>query len=280
MAKTTINGPVFTLTLDDHPETKNRRATDLHQLQPSALLSILNEDCSSMKKWIPPLQSVQAALGCQYTSQGMSATSEATVKFAAGKWHLQVQPSYEIFDQRSNLLVLLARGAQYVFCRASATPESRGRSQLQELRGSWRWALPRWTPISNLRFAPSLHWSDHPTDPPRLQCQFEATTGPRTKTWLQWQDGVARLSLQYAPDSRNLLRPTVDLSTGSIVYQWIGLYGKSSTVQLSVDPSKAIDFTWRDRAAVGSGHWTVEARLPLQGESRRTRVRVKRQFRL
>ena len=292
-AKWLPNGPILTFTLTDPSTADDATGLGLSQLKPSALFSVRSQP-TPFPRAAPFLKRLITAFGCQYTGKSpglFGATAEATAQLDTGAgWRLQIQPTHEFDQHRTHLLLQLARGAHYAFVRAAKQAHDR-HLQLQEVTTSW--LVPGSS--SRLRCTPSLQWlspSSYPTtsstssDAPQLRCLMEAVTGARTKAWLSLSSSrPASLSLQYAPDDHHLIRPTIDLSTGSVVYQWIASYGRSSTVQIGVDPTQAIDITWRDGAMTRNGssiggYWTVEARVPLTGDSRRVRVRVKRQFRL
>ena len=118
-----------------------------------------------------------------------------------------------------------------------------------------------------------------------VSCQIEAVTGGkgRTVALLNLEYEKPTLAVQYQPDSRNWIRPVVDLYTGRMEYQWILALPGGGSLHTNVDPSTAITLVWTDHSRAG-GTWVTDVRIPIpEGGTTRLRhltadVRVRRQF--
>jgi hypothetical protein len=154
--------------------------------------------------------------------------------------------------------------------------------RLEAVRASALFHLP-YASLATIRVTPAVDVQKRD-----VSCQIEAVTGGagRTVAVLNLEYERPTLAVQYQPDSRNWIRPVVDLYTGRMEYQWILALpgGGGSSLHTIVDPSTAVTVTWTDHSRAG-GTWVTDVRVPIP-ESGTTRlrhvtadVRVRRQFR-
>ena len=292
-----VNGPVLTITVRP-PETKPSSTVHLHEkeeleghteertdrpwidlasLEPHVLWSIQTQQ-RPIPIWLPSLTAIKAGIGYSYNDfKRKPSRLECTGKFDLGaSTELQIQPSYDLRNQRSNLLCQIARGASYLF----ASLEQR---RLQTLKASWRWRLPSAT-IDSIRVSPSFQNSNNKSLLDKIACSVQAVTGSNTKAILQLEKQNPTLSVVYALNKRNILCPTISLYDAKIVYQWdiqFASNGGGSTLSTKVDPTKAVDLTWTDRS-IDRGTWVTDVHVPLEEDflqtALRAQVQVRRQF--
>lgn len=336
-AKFSVNGPVLTVTLKDPEATQTvalrdrtvaeafaattngdsndtgktggHQWIDLTSLRPNLFWSI-QSNSPPLPNWLPSWTGLRANVGYRYEElKRLPSFVEADLKFRSERLNteLQLQPSYEIKAQRSNLLVQASRGASFVLARfsvrhgnsggrekrastsssgddlnddfgSSATPAAGQNSCLEFLRASYNLGFPAGSSLSSLRITPSL---DVVKQEP--SCVLEGTTSgsSRTKAILKLNYNNPTLAVVHALDERNTISPEISLYNAKILYQWKVQLQNGASIRTKVDPTTAIDVTWTDTSAADGGRWVTDFRLPLEGttlQALASDVRVRRQF--
>ena len=222
-AKFSVQGPVLTVTLKDpqpsHPLEFDRDATvaeafaatkqeesgnkwvDLSSLRPTLFWSL---QCNSppLPNWLPSWTSARTNVGYRYDElKRLPTFVEADLQFRSEKLNteLQVQPSYEVKNRRTNLLLQASHGASYFLARFSIQNSDRSSGQrvryvdededseyassslvpkrsrgLEFLRASYNLAFPAGSSLGNIRITPSLDLTKQ-----EPACVLEGTTGDR-----------------------------------------------------------------------------------------------------
>ena len=193
-ARFAVNGPVLTVTLKD-PQVAETESTwlNLASLRPSLLWS-LQSTSKPLPNWLPSFQSLRAGVGYHYEDlKRLPSFVEADIKFSNAKGELQIQPTYEVRQKKTSLLLQASRGASYIMARLA----NKGERWLEYMRGCYQLDLP-YAAVGGIRITPSFDFRRN-----EPSCTLEGTTGSqRTKAVLNLEYNNPTLTIVHALDER------------------------------------------------------------------------------
>ena len=195
--KFSVTGPILTVTLkeplDEASPIESSKWLDLGSLRPNILWSVSSND-PPLPNWLPALKSCRATVGYRYDDLRTAPSFvESDVSFSNHVGELQLQPTYEVRQKRTSMVVHATKGNSYLVARFA----TKGKRVLEFLRGSYAASLP-FASISGVRVTPSF---DFVTSNPSLT--VEGVTGSaRTKAILNLQYQEPTLTVVHALDER------------------------------------------------------------------------------
>lgn len=194
--KFSVTGPILTVTLKEPEQTdpnESGKWLDLGSLRPNILWSVSSND-PPLPNCLPSFRSCRATVGYRYDDcKTAPSFLEGEASFTNEIGELQLQPTYEVRQKKTSMVIQATKGNSYVVARFT----TKGRRFLEFLRGSYAATLP-FASISGVRVTPSF---DFVTSNPTLT--VEGVTGSaRTKAILNLQYQEPTLTVVHALDER------------------------------------------------------------------------------